>query len=93
MPPNSNMTAKIYSLYAGWHTHNHMRVESSSCCFPMGLSGSLHSSKTWGRFTLIEKNLDYSDSFQYQDTLYEYQLVAFGIHNNFSLPNKAKFAK
>ena len=28
-----------------------------------GLSGSLHSSKTWGRLTLIEKNLDYSDSF------------------------------
>ena len=86
------MTAKIYSLYAGWHTHNHMRVESSSCCFPRGLSGSLHSIKMWGRFTLIEKNLDYSDSFQYQDTLYEYQLVVFGIHNNFSLPNKAKFA-
>ena len=32
-----------------------------------GLSGSLHSSKTWGRLTLIEKNLDYSDSFQYPD--------------------------
>ena len=67
MPPNSNMTAKIYFLYAGCHTHNHVRVESSSCCFPGWLSGSLHSSKTWGRLTLIEKNLYYSDSFQYQD--------------------------
>ena len=55
------MTAKIYYLYAG--THYHVRVESSICCFPEGLSGSLHSSKTWGRLTLIEKNLDYSDSF------------------------------
>ena len=26
---------------------------------------SLHSSKTWGRLTLIEKNRDYSDSFYY----------------------------
>ena len=57
------MTAKIYFLYAGWHTHYHVRVESSICCFPGGLSGSSHSSKTWGRLTLIEKNLDYSDSF------------------------------
>ena len=57
------MTAKIYFLYAGWHTHYHVRVESSICCFPGGLSGSLHSSKTWGRLTLIENNLDYSDSF------------------------------
>ena len=56
------MTAKIYFLYAGWHTHYHVRVESSICCFPRGLSGSLHSSKTWGRFTLIEKNLDYSEA-------------------------------
>ena len=67
MPPNSNMTAKIYFRYAVLHTHNHVRVESSSCCFPRGLSDSLHSSKTWGRLTLIEKNLDYSDSFQYPD--------------------------
>ena len=26
---------------------------------------SLHSNKTWGRLTLIEKNRDYSDSFYY----------------------------
>ena len=28
---------------------------------------SLHSSKTWGRLTLIEKNRDYSDSFYYSN--------------------------
>ena len=50
----------------------------------------LHSSKTWGRLTLIAKNRDYSDSFYYyylllllSCTLYEQQLVAFEIHNNF----------
>ena len=60
---------------------------------------SLHSSKAWGRLTLIETNLDHSDFsffsgplFLLHKDFYEYQLVAFGIDDNFFPPNKAKFA-
>ena len=53
IPPKSKMTARFF-FYAGWHSHSlqfhgartyHVRVESSSRCFPRGLMNFVHPRK------------------------------------------------
>ena len=61
------------------------------------VTDSLHSSKTWGRLTLIAKKprlfgFLLLPGLLLSCTLYKHQLVAFGIHKNFFPPNKAKSA-
>ena len=58
---------------------------------------SLHSSKTWGRLTLIEKNRDYSDSFYYPNFFCPAPFMSINKSHlesitTFFPPNKAKSA-